>query len=222
MIRYILRRCPFGGKQKSNMAIRIFIALLVSYLIMVNFINPISASKDSEALPLENYEVKDFLENKAKVIEPGVLPNSFWYWSDNFAEEIKFIFTVGKETKGDFLLDLAEERLAEMRSLSESGITKYTDRLITKHEGLINKAESFYKTAQVDGVEMLKEGQSSLEKEIILREMQIKKEAKDAPSNYEQKRDEIVGGVGLWFKRLLGHLQVKRGEIDENKAQLVE
>ena len=69
---------------------------------------------------------------------------------------------------------------------------------------------------------MLKEGQSSLEKEIILREMQIKKEAKDAPSNYEQKRDEIVGGVGLWFKRLLGHLQVKRGEIDENKAQLVE
>lgn len=204
------------------MAIRIFIAFFVSYLIMINFINPISAGEDKDAVPLEKYEVKDFLENKAKVIEPGILPNSFWYWADSFAEEIKFIFTVGKETKGDYLLDLAEERLAEMRTLTESGITKYTDRLVSKHEGLVNKAESFYKTAQVDGVEMLKEGQSSLEKEIILREMQLKKEAKNAPSNYEVKRDEIIAGVGSWFKSLLSHLQVKRGEIDEKKAQLVE
>jgi len=204
------------------MALKIFVVLLVSYFIMINFINPISAGKDVDAVPLEDYAVKDFLENKAKVIEPGILPNSFWYWADIFAEEIKFIFTVGKETKGDLLLDLAEERLAEMRALTESGITKYSDRLVSKHEGFVNKAESFYKTAQVDGVEMLKEGQSSLEKEIILREVQLKKQAKDAPSQYEQKRDEVVGGVGAWFKRLLSHLQVKRGAIDEQKAQLVE
>ena len=37
----------------------------------------------------EQFSSQQYLEDEVKIIEPGLLPNSFWYWSDRFAEDAK-------------------------------------------------------------------------------------------------------------------------------------
>lgn len=167
-------------------------------------------------------DTKKFLEEKAKIIEPGVLPNSFWYWADIFSEEIRYLFVMGKESKGEYLIGLAEERLAEMRELSEAGITKYAEKLISKHEESIKKAEALFKEAQVKGWEKIQTEQTKLEKEIYYQETQLKKQAKQAPQQYEKSRDSVIAEVGAWLKTVISHLSWKRGQIREQESATFE
>lgn len=167
-------------------------------------------------------KTKTFFEKQAAIIEPGVLPNSFWYWTDIFAEQIQYIFTISKESKGDFLIHVAEERLLEMKKLSEQGITKYAESLVSKHEEYVNKAEALYKEVKTEGWEELQKSQTELEKEILRQEAELKKQAKSAPQKYEQKQNQVFGEVGKWFKNALSHLSWKRLQIKGQKAELWE
>ena len=167
-------------------------------------------------------DTKKFLEAEAKIIEPGVLPNSFWYWADIFSEEIRYLFIVGKESKGEYLITLAEERLAEMRQLSEEGITKYAEKLIGKHEESIKKAEALFKDAKVKGWEKIQAEQTELEKEIYYQETQLKKQAKQAPQQYENGRDGVIAQIGTWLRTVISHLSWKRGEIQKQESATFE
>lgn len=163
-----------------------------------------------------------FFEEETAIVEPGVLPNSFWYWADIFSEELQFVFTVGKENKANLLLDIAEERLAEMKVLSEQGVTKYAERLTTKHEESINKAKDFAEEVREDGWEKVQEQQTALEKEIYQQEKQVKKEIVNAPGEYYEKRDGFIGSITSGFREVLSHLKWKKGEIAEQEAEMSE
>src|SRR3989338_4867590 len=99
-------------KKKLNPSVAIMVVLIVMFVT----VNELQAK-----IELSESAAKSFLEEKAAIIEPGVMPDSFWYWADIFSEEIQFLFTVGKESKGDFMINVAKERLAEMKKLSEAG-----------------------------------------------------------------------------------------------------
>lgn len=167
-------------------------------------------------------KTKKFIEEEAAIVEPGILPNSFWYWADVFSEEAKFLFTVGRESKGEYLIKLAEERLAEMKALSEKGITKYAEQLLSKHEAYVQQAEKFYQATQKEGIEKVKEMQVDLEKEILKQEKELKGQAKVAPRKYEQARDKAIAEIGKWFKKILSKLSQKRSQILEEKAKYAE
>ena len=192
----------------------VVLAAMLSLVVSVNVIQAQSEASDSKS--------KIFLEEKAAVIEPGVLPDSFWYWADIFSEEVQFLFTVGKESKGDFLLGVAEERLAEMKKLSEEGINNYADDLTSKHEVAITKAQELLAKAKTKGLEEIKEGQIDLEKKILLQENEMKKQAKGAPKKYDEITNQAFNRVSGLFKTALSHLSWKKTEIKKQKAELFE
>jgi hypothetical protein len=194
-----------------------FVAIMVVSIVMVAAVNTLQAETESSTSTS-----KVFLEEKAAVIEPGVMPDSFWYWADIFSEEIQFLFTVGKESKGDFMINVAKERLAEMKKLSEAGINNYADDLIGKHEVAVNKAEKLLAEVKTKGLEELKEGQTDLEKQILLQENELKKQAKAAPKNYDQVTNQAYNRVSGLFKTALKHLSWKKVEIKKQKAELFE
>ena len=197
------------------------ICLLVLCGLLLLNVNLVFAESDSEEVSAAKYETQEYLEDEVAIIEPGVLPNSFWYWGDIFAEEIRYIFTVTKKSKGDYLIQVSEERLAELRELSEQGITKYAEKLISKHEASIKLATQLYKKAKVEGWEKLQEGQTDLEKEILLNEAKLKVKARQAPADYEKGRDSVIGQIGAWFKNVLSHLKWKKGEIKQQRAEVL-
>ena len=200
-------------KPKSNF-LMVVLAAMLSLVVSVNVIQAQSEVSDSKS--------KIFLEEKAAVIEPGVLPDSFWYWADIFSEEVQFLLTVGKESKGDFLLGVAEERLAEMKKLSEEGINNYADDLTSKHEVAITKAQELLAKAKTKGLEEIKEGQIDLEKKILLQENEMKKQAKGAPKKYDEITNQAFNRVSGLFKTALSHLSWKKTEIKKQKAELFE
>lgn len=64
--------------------------------------------------------------------DAGVLPNSFWFWADEFSEELRFFFTPGGQNKVNYLLKNMAERQAEKDALNAQGIAKYNDRIDEK------------------------------------------------------------------------------------------
>jgi hypothetical protein len=170
----------------------------------------------------EQFSSQQYLEDEVKIIEPGLLPNSFWYWSDRFAEETKYLFTFSKEKKADFLIEIAEERLAEMKALSEKGITSYVDRLLTKHEHHIKKAEELYNELLEDGKIKAEEYQDQLETEILETEYDIRRELNKAPKTYEKKRDGALGWIKYQLGKLTSHLGTKKTEISNERAGYTE
>jgi hypothetical protein len=170
----------------------------------------------------ERFDTQEFLEERVAIIEPGVLPNSFWYWGDIFAEELRFVFTVGKEQKADYLIEIAKERLAEMKKLSEEGITKYADKLMTDHEEAIQNAEKFYREMREKGIEQAKELQEDTEMEILRTEKKVKYELGDAENKYREGQKGVVARIGAWFSKIKSHLRGKKGQIEEQRTNVFE
>ena len=191
------------------------IKTIISFLILVCFVFSVQVNAQENS---EKFRSQKFLEDDAKIIEPGVLPNSFWYWGDIFEEEIRYVFTIGKEKKADYLILLAEERLAEMKTLSEAGITKYTERILSKYEIHIRKAEELYEKLKMDGAAKVKEKQEELERGILENEYKIKKELKQFPDNYIEKRDSFIGKIMYGFRQIKDHLTGKRQKIEDQRA----
>lgn len=192
---------------------------LVSGLIFSFLAFPLSGRAASDDGKIST---KKILEEQAQIVKPGILPDSFFYWADIFSEELRFVFTIGKEKKADYLLIIAAERLAEMKALTEAGINKYTDKLISEHEDAVSNAEKFYAKLKEEGIKKAKGLQADTEKEIYQQEKVVKKELAGAPQKYVEKRDSAVKQVLAWFKKVISHLSWKKGEIEKQEAQMSE
>lgn len=191
--------------------------VLITMLVLTGLLTGTMVFAEEEAT---SFDTQKFLEEDVALIEPGVLPNSFWYWGDIFAEEIKFLFTVGKEQKADFLMETAKERLAEMQKLSEEGITKYADRLLSENEDAIANAQKFYKEVREEAPEKIKEYQEDTEREILRNEYKIRGELQDAESNYLAKQETVAEKIGGWLKGVVSHLSWKRDKIQEQRSEM--
>ncbi len=191
---------------------------VILLIIIFGFFSPVSMSQEKE----QDFSAEKFFIEETKVIKAGVLPDSFWYWADIFGEQLRFVFTISKETKGQYLLDLAEERMAELRVLTERGITKYTDTLISRHEEEISKAEKFLAMARDITVEEFRKQQLELEKEILKQEKTVKKKALQAPEKYEEGQQNFISKIGSFLARVKSHLSNKKNDIELLEAQITE
>jgi len=198
---------------------KLFVLIMTAGLLCAPFVLKAAEKKNNKN---PQYEVQEYLEKKAAIVEPGVLPNSFWYWADIFGEEIKYLFTITKESKGDFLIETAAERLAELQALSEQGINKYADKLTTKHEKSISKAEDIFAKLKDEGWEKMQQKQEELEFEILKKEGKITEQAKKAPDSYKKNRDSVLSQIGEWFGKIKNHLTRKGSQIKVQEEQMWE
>ena len=74
-----------------------------------------------------------------KLIEPGVLPDNPIYFLERMGENIRTFFTFG-QAKTERYVKLAEERLAEVKNLSEKGKLDKVEETIKEYEKNIDKA----------------------------------------------------------------------------------
>ncbi|MFH0779646.1 MAG: DUF5667 domain-containing protein [Parcubacteria group bacterium] len=176
----------------------------------------------AEAAKSGAYSIQKLVEEKAGILKPGVLPNSFWYWADIYGEQIGFLFTFAKENKIDYLIGEAGERLAEMKQLSDAGITKYADDLLKRHDGEVKLASELLQQLRDESAAKAEEAQKNLEKRILFEQSDLERRAAEAPSEYDKGVDKAVGSVISWMKNVVSHLNWKRGEITKQKAELSE
>jgi len=136
-------------------------------------------------------------DKNQEIAKPGILPNSFWYWSDIFGEQLRFVFTLGKEKKGQYLLNLSDERSAEMKKLSESGVNDYAEVLADKQREDLIKGESLLAEAQGLTVDELKKDQAN--KKITPKEV--------LPSDLASEKSsakKIFGSLKSWVNKVVG------------------
>lgn len=168
------------------------------------------------------FNIQKLVEEKAMVVKPGVLPNSFWYWADIYSEQIGFLFTYGKGNKVDYLIGEAAERLAEMKNLSENGITNYMEDLLKRHDSEVKLASQLWQQLRDEGLIKAQKAQADLEKQILINQGDLEKFAATAPAEYDRGVDKAVSKVTSWLKNVVNHLAWKKGEINKQKAELSE
>lgn len=176
----------------------------------------------AEAAESGAYSIQKLAEEKARILKPGVLPNSFWYWADIYGEQISFLFTFAKKDKIDRLIGEAGERLAEMKKLSDAGITKYADDLLKRRDGEVKLATELLQQLRDESAAKALETQADLEKRILIEQSDLANKAKAAPAEYDKGVDKAVGSVIAWMKNIVSHLNWKRGEIIKQKAEISE
>jgi hypothetical protein len=114
--------------------------LMVLMLIIVSFVFSFPGFAQTK-ITLVNQPINKIVE---KEVPAGILPNSFWYWSDIFAEELRFVGTIGKKNRAAYLMDNARERLAEIKTLSAIGINAYNADLLRDQEKKVEHATRLY------------------------------------------------------------------------------
>jgi hypothetical protein len=90
-------------------------------------------------------------DTAAVLQDPGTLPGSPFYFLDRFMEQIGVLLTVDKVARIERKIALAEERLAEARSLAEGGKHEAADKTLGEYETDIADSITDAKTVKKEG-----------------------------------------------------------------------
>ncbi len=72
--------------------------------------------------------------------EPGMLPDSPFYFLKSWSEGIGTLFTFGEVKKAERFLDLSERRLSEAKALVEKDSMEYATKAIERYEEQLERA----------------------------------------------------------------------------------
>ena len=86
------------------------------------------------------------------LLDPGMLPDSPFYFLKSFFEELGIFLTFNQNNKTERLLMLAETRLAEANVLAEKGKSELAERAIHRHQERINQALDRTEQAKARGM----------------------------------------------------------------------
>ncbi len=117
------------------------IALLTLFILMISL--PIPAIAETKSNKSRGIEAE-------LAEEAGILPTSFWYWADIYAEELKFSFSFGVKSKIKYLEKVKAERESEIRLLDLRGDDRYEEHLLEKKEAMEEMLSGMKKKLEQD------------------------------------------------------------------------
>jgi hypothetical protein len=85
--------------------------------------------------------------------DPGILPDSPFYFLKIIFENIGDFFTFGDEAKAERALELSGKRLAEAKALMEKGDTETAQAAIAAYQEQLEKSLAIAKNAQDEGAD---------------------------------------------------------------------
>lgn len=148
------------------------------------------------ALPFMMVNAADSQDNK--LLEPGILPNSFWYNFEIIKERIIILFTFSNQSKADKLLSFSGERLSELNRLVETHddmtyIRKCINRYISTLDELKSKLDDCNKDSDRTKEQLEKSTQTAARQIEKLNEIKQKtsQELSDDLSRAIDKTNEI-------------------------------
>ncbi len=85
--------------------------------------------------------------------EPGMLPDSPFYFLKSWAEDIGTFFTFGDLAKAERFLNLSEKRLAEASALTDRGKSEVAERVIGRYQEQLGHALAKAEEAKAKGLD---------------------------------------------------------------------
>lgn len=129
--------------------------------------------------------------------DPGVLPDSPFYFLKNWSEGISTFFTFNDLAKAERFLDFSEKRLAEANALVEKGELELGQKAIERYQEQLNQALTKAQEAQAKGLDadevMAKVSEATLKHQGVLAEV-YEKVPEEAHSGIEQAMDAGLRG----------------------------
>ena len=151
-------------------------------------------------------------------VQPGILPDSGIYWLDLLGEEVRYLFTFGKIKKAEYKIEIAEERLSELRALYEKGVTDKTDALLKKYEKEIIKSQELFSVVKINSEKQAKEVQTETENANLLHEASVNDYVLSLPDQLAMVVRNSIGAIWAGFDSVLDHLDQKRRDIEQKRT----
>ncbi len=150
--------------------------------------------------------------------DPGILPDSNFYFLKTWKESIQIFFTFGAENKVKQFLHLAEVRLAEYQKMIEKGKTEIAQKTLDKYEKQLNHALAKAEEAKEKGkdVEKLKEAIS----EKIIKHQEVLIEVLNKVP--EEAKKGIENAIEMSQKGFENAIQAVSGEKKEELERKAE
>lgn len=93
---------------------------------------------------------------EAELPNPGLTPDSVFYFLDTLGEKIGMFFTFGAEKKAEKAMKIAEEKLAEVKAMAERNKTKALEKANQKYQEFLDLASQRAKEAKEKGKDVEK------------------------------------------------------------------
>ncbi|MDI6734549.1 MAG: DUF5667 domain-containing protein [Patescibacteria group bacterium] len=155
--------------------------------------------------------------------DPGILPDSPFYFFKTWKESIQTFFTFGEENKARQFLHLAEVRLAEYQKMIEKEKIEIAQKTLEKYEKQINRALEKANDAKEKDAAKLKEeiGEKIIRHQEVFAEVlekipeQAESGIKKAIEASQKRFEDVIDG-------LMGEQKEKAKKIMEGVQQRIE
>ncbi|WP_176233360.1 DUF5667 domain-containing protein [Candidatus Hakubella thermalkaliphila] len=118
--------------------------------------------------------------------DPGMLPDSPFYFLKSWAEDVGTLFTFGDVAKCERLVNLAEKRLGEAKALLEKGKPEVAEKALARYQEQLNSALSKAQEAKGKGLDtdevLTKVSEATLKHQAVLADVyeRVPEQAKPA------------------------------------------
>lgn len=157
--------------------------------------------------------------------DPGMLPDSPFYFLKSLSENIGTIFTFGDNAKAERFLNLSEKRLSEAKALADKGNTGMAERTIEKYheqmENALSRAERARERGEDTDDVLTRVSEATLRHQETLADVheRVPEEAKPA---IERAMERAMHGHEEAIKAISGEKREEVVEGVENKREEVE
>ena len=157
--------------------------------------------------------------------EPGMLPDSPFYFLKSWSENIGTFFTFDDVAKAERFLDLSEKRLAEANALVDKGKLEVAEKTIERYQEQFNTAlakaeEAKAKDFDTDEV-LAKASEATLKHQMVLADV-YEKVPEQAKSAIERAMEKSMRGHEEALKAISGQKREEAMQRVEEKRQEVE
>ncbi|MCH2453610.1 MAG: DUF5667 domain-containing protein, partial [Halobacteriales archaeon] len=122
----------------------------------------------------------------ASLENPGLTPDSPFYFLDGIGESVQLAITLDPEAKIDLELEFAEEKVAEARAMAKEGNFDAMAVAENRHDAVLDRVET-----KIENLDTGENAQEKLETQLKI-ERKIKKHAKKVEVFEEELREEII------------------------------
>ncbi|MFH0814833.1 MAG: DUF5667 domain-containing protein [Candidatus Falkowbacteria bacterium] len=164
----------------------------------------------------------DFWASVQSEVPAGILPDSFWYWTDVVVERVRMFLTLKKEAKVNYLLSVADEKIVEAQTMVQDDLPAEVDSALAQYDYNIAKAIQVFSDAVDDGKIFAQTTQDRLETAILLHEKMVQMSILKIPEQTLMGMNAVYDVISDLFNQLLDHLRWKRTQIDVKKALLTD
>jgi len=157
--------------------------------------------------------------------EPGMLPDSPFYFLKSWSEGIGTFFTFGDVAKAERFLDLSERRLAEADALVEKGKPEVAGKAIGRYQAHLDRALTKAEEAKAKGLDtdevLAKVAEATLKHQAVLADV-YEKVPEQAKPAIERAMQTGIRGHEEALKAVSGQKREEVVEQVERKRQEVE